>query len=65
MYYKYFFFDFDGMLCDSYTHTTKAFVKTLQETRGVRINEKEGTYFIALAESDNESLKSLKFNIKF
>ena len=27
----------------------------------IRINEKEGTYFIALAESDNESLKSLKF----
>ena len=41
MTYKYFFFDFDGMLCDSYTHTMKAFVKALSESRGVSINETE------------------------
>ena len=40
MTYKYFFFDFDGMLCDSYDHTTSACVKTLKETRGVDINHK-------------------------
>lgn len=41
MTYKYFFFDFDGMLCDSYDHTTTAFVKTLKETRGIDINYKK------------------------
>lgn len=41
MYYKYFFFDFDGMLCDTYGHITKAFVTALNEIRKVKINEKE------------------------
>lgn len=36
--YKYFFFDFDGMLCDSYSHITGAFVKALEEIRKVKIN---------------------------
>ena len=52
MTYKYFFFDFDGMLCDSYTHTTKAFVKTLFETRGVKINEKEAYDYLKITFGD-------------
>ena len=38
MTYKYFFFDFDGMLCDTYDHITHALIKTLKETRGITIN---------------------------
>ena len=41
MSYKYFFFDFDGMLCDTYDHITSALVKTFKETRGIAINYKE------------------------
>ena len=41
MFYKYFFFDFDGMLCDTYDHITSALVKTFKETRGITINYKE------------------------
>lgn len=41
MTYKYFFFDFDGMLFDTYPHITAAFVKTLQESRKIKIDEKE------------------------
>lgn len=41
MKYKYFFFDFDGMLCDSYDHITSAFVKTLKQTRKININYQE------------------------
>ena len=41
MTYKYFFFDFDGMLCDSYTHTASAFVYTLKQTRNINIKLKE------------------------
>lgn len=41
MYYKYFFFDFDGMLCDTYNHITKAFVTALNELRNTKINEIE------------------------
>ena len=41
MTYKYFFFDFDGMLCDSYDHTTSAFVQTIKETRNIDINYKQ------------------------
>lgn len=41
MTYKYFFFDFDGMLCDTYDHITHALIKTLKETRGITINYKE------------------------
>ena len=38
MTYKYFFFDFDGMLCDSYSHIATAFVKALSESRNKKIN---------------------------
>lgn len=31
--YKYFFFDFDGMLADTYPHTATCLVKTLKQTR--------------------------------
>lgn len=41
MTYKYFFFDFDGMLCDTYDHITCAFLKTMKETRGIDVNYKE------------------------
>ena len=41
MTYKYFFFDFDGMLCDTYDHITSALVNTFKETRGITINYKE------------------------
>ena len=41
MTYKYFFFDFDGMLCDSYAHTASAFVYTLKQTRNINIKLKE------------------------
>ena len=38
MTYKYFFFDFDGMLCDSYSHIATAFCKVLGESRNSKIN---------------------------
>lgn len=52
MYYKYFFFDFDGMLCDSYTHTTKAFVKALNEIRKTSINEIEAYNYLKISFGD-------------
>lgn len=41
MHYKYFFFDFDGMLCDSYDHITNALITTLKETRNITYPYKE------------------------
>ncbi len=41
MNYKYFFFDFDGMLCDSYDHITTAFVNTIKQVRNININYQE------------------------
>ena len=38
MTYKYFFFDFDGMLCDSYSHIATAFCKALSESRNQKIS---------------------------
>jgi len=38
MTYKYFFFDFDGMLCDSYSHIATAFCKVLSESRNTKIS---------------------------
>ena len=35
MTYKYFIFDFDGMLCDSYDHISTALLTTLKESRGI------------------------------
>ena len=40
MYYKYFFFDFDGMLADTYAHTAKAFTKAIKDARNEVISEK-------------------------
>ncbi len=52
MFYKYFFFDFDGMLCDSYPHTTKAFVKTLKELRNESIDEKKAYDLLKISFAD-------------
>lgn len=41
MFYQYFFFDFDGMLFDTYDHITAAFVQALEESRHVVIDQKE------------------------
>lgn len=35
MTYKYFIFDFDGMLCDSYDHISTSLLTTLKESRGI------------------------------
>lgn len=50
--YKYFFFDFDGMLCDSYMHTTRAFVNALSQLRNYRINEKEAYDYLKISFKD-------------
>ena len=52
MHYKYFFFDFDGMLCDSYTHTAKAFVRALTEKRNSYINELEAYNYLKISFND-------------
>lgn len=41
MHYKYFFFDFDGMLADTYPHTTQAFVDAMWKCRKQKIIFKE------------------------
>ena len=41
MFYKYFFFDFDGMLADTYPHTTQAFIDAMWVCRKIKINFKE------------------------
>lgn len=52
MYYKYFFFDFDGMLCDTYGHITKAFVMALSEFRKAKINEQEAYEHLKISFKD-------------
>ena len=39
--YRNFFYDFDGMLADTYPHIAKSFVLTLKETRGEEIDEQK------------------------
>jgi HAD superfamily hydrolase (TIGR01549 family) len=41
MKYKYFFWDFDGMLCDTYPHVQAAFIKALRECGREEIDEKK------------------------
>lgn len=76
MIYKYFFFDFDGMLCDSYTHTTKAFVKALQELRNERIDEKkaydllkisfaEAYQYFKVNENEDKLFSSYHYDLSF
>lgn len=55
MYYKYFFFDFDGMLCDTYAHITASFVTALNELRDEKITEKEAYNYLKV--SFNEAFK--------
>ena len=55
MYYKYFFFDFDGMLCDTYAHITSAFVTALNDLRSEKISEKEAFNYLKV--SFNEAFK--------
>ncbi len=39
--YRNFFFDFDGMICDTYPHIVSIFVECMKETRGVEIDYSE------------------------
>lgn len=39
--YKHFFFDFDGMLCDSYPHIVGTFIKAMKKLRNVDIDYEE------------------------
>ena len=39
--YKHFFYDFDGMIADTYPHVAKALVTVLERTRGERMDEQE------------------------
>ena len=39
--YRYFFYDFDGMLADTYPHIAATFVRAMRELRGVEIDEQE------------------------
>lgn len=38
--YKHFFYDFDGMLADTYPHVARALVEVLTRTRGTPLDEK-------------------------
>lgn len=58
MTYKYFFFDFDGMLCDSYSHIATAFCKALSESRNTKINFTEA--FDCLKINFNEAYSHFK-----
>ena len=62
MTYKYFFFDFDGMLCDSYHHTTNAFVKAIYECRNVLLNSND--VYDALKASFDTAFKKFKITDK-
>ena len=62
MTYKYFFFDFDGMLCDSYHHTTNAFVKAIYECRKVLLNSND--VYDALKASFDTAFKKFKITDK-
>ena len=39
--YRYFFYDFDGMIADTYPHIAHAFATVLSEMRGVPIDENQ------------------------
>lgn len=39
--YRHFFYDFDGMLADTYPHIAATFVRAIRESRGVEIDEQE------------------------
>ena len=39
--YQYFFYDFDGMIADTYPHIAHAFATVLSEMRGVPIDEQQ------------------------
>ena len=39
--YQYFFYDFDGMIADTYPHIAHAFATVLSEMRGVSIDEQQ------------------------
>jgi phosphoglycolate phosphatase-like HAD superfamily hydrolase len=39
--YRYFFYDFDGMLADTYPHLARAMATTLLRMRGVEVDERE------------------------
>lgn len=58
MTYKYFFFDFDGMLCDSYYHTTNAFIKAIYESRNIMLNAND--VYDALKDSFEVAFKKYK-----
>ncbi|MDY2888703.1 MAG: HAD hydrolase-like protein [Candidatus Caccosoma sp.] len=62
MYYKYFFFDFDGMLCDSYSHTTNAFIKAIYESRNILLNSND--VYDALKDSFETAFKKYEITDK-
>ncbi len=39
--YKHFFYDFDGMIADTYPHVARALVRVLERTRGEKMDEGE------------------------
>ena len=52
MKYKYFFFDFDGMLANSYPHTATAFQVALETIRNTKISYKEAYDYLKISFDD-------------